>query len=257
MAGDAPECEEIGWVIPFVIPKRWGFNFLNYSKMKAFPYFRRELDLVQTFSVFLKCGGLPSQTRMVLEFESGHGIADIVIFGTRKLFEQRVVEFAKIPPRYAVIFGRELLPKKFSAQQFSDLTGTGINASVRVLNVLVKQYVLKRLEDERYESIGSYASPVGSIVSIEAKLRDWRRALRQAYRYREFSNQSWVLLDTSRVSPALAQIQQFVRFGVGLASINTSGELFIHHAPLVTAPFSDSRYWAESVLLSRHYLKEL
>lgn len=91
-------------------------------------YFKRELDLVKTFYTFLKCGGLPSQTHVVLEFESGHGIADIVIFGARELFERRAVEFSKIPPRYAVVFGRELLPKKFLAQQFSELTGAGVGA---------------------------------------------------------------------------------------------------------------------------------
>lgn len=220
-------------------------------------YFKCELDLVRAFHAFLKCGGLPSQTHVVLEFESGHGIADIVIFGARELFEKRAVEFAKIPPRYAVIFGRELLPKKFLAQQFSDLTGAGVGASVRVLNMLVKQSMLTRLKNGTYEGLGGVSSPIDTVVSIEAKLRDWRRALRQAYRYREFSNQSWVLMDAYRVTPALAQIQQFVRSGVGLASINTSGELFIHHEPPVTAPLSDSRYWAESVQLSRHYLKQL
>lgn len=225
--------------------------------METSQYFKRELDLVKTFYTFLKCDGLPSQAHVLLEFESGHGIADIVIFGARELFEKRAVEFAKIPPRYAVIFGRELLPKKFLAQQFADLTGAGVGASVRVLNMLVKQGMLTRLENGMYEILGSVSSPIDTVVSIEAKLRDWRRALRQAYRYREFSNQSWVLMDAYRISPALVQLQQFVRSGVGLASINTSGELFIHHEPPVTEPFSDSRYWAESVLLSRHYLKEL
>ena len=220
-------------------------------------YFNSELGLVKTFYTFLKCGGLPSQAHVVLEFESGHGIADIVIFGTRELFEKQAVEFAKIPPRYAVIFGRELLPKKFLAQQFAELTGAGIEASVRVLNMLVKQGLLTRLKNGMYEGLDSVSSPIDTVVSIEAKLRDWRRALRQAYRYREFSNQSWVLMDAYRVSPALAQIQQFIRSGVGLASINTSGELFIHHEPTVAAPLSDSRYWAESVQLSRHYLRQL
>lgn len=225
--------------------------------MEVSRYFNSELDLVKTFYTFLKCGGLPSQAHVVLEFESGHGIADIVIFGACELFEKRAVEFAKIPPRYAVIFGRELLPKKFLAQQFAELTGASIGASVRVLNMLVKQGLLTRLKNGMYEGLDSVSSPIDTVVSIEAKLRDWRRALRQAYRYREFSNQSWVLMDAYRVSPALAQIQQFIRSGVGLASINTSGELFIHHAPTVAAPLSDSRYWAESVQLSRHYLRQL
>jgi hypothetical protein len=218
-------------------------------------YFKRELDLVKTFRDFLNHGGLPDQTYAVVEFESGHGIADIVIFGAGELYGQSAIGFAKIPPRYAVIFGQELLPSKFSAQQFSDMTGVGVSASNRVLKLLVKQGVLRVLENREYERLEKIVSPVNRIVSIEAKLRDWQRALRQAYRYREFSNQSWVLLDTARVSPALENIQQFARAGIGLASINSSGELFIHHEPSVTASFSETRYWAACVQLTRLFLK--
>lgn len=225
--------------------------------MKLYPYFKRELDLVSVFNTYLKSGGLPTQARVALEFESGHGIADIVIFGVDHLFKQRAVEFAKIPPRYAVVFGRELLLKKFSSQQFSEITGTGLSASTRILNMLVKQEALKRLENGEYESFNKFVSPVGPIISIEAKLRDWRSALRQAYRYREFSNQSWVLLDAARILPALNQLKLFVRSGVGLASINTTGQLFIHHEPAATEPFSESRYWAACVQLTRQQMKEL
>lgn len=217
-------------------------------------YFKRELDLVKTFSQFLEQGGLPSETYVMHEFESGHGIADIVVFGTSNLSQQSAAYFAKIPPRYAVIFGQNLLPTQFSAQQFSDMTGAGMGASVRVLNLLVKHGVLKVIGKGIYEQLVKLMSPVGCIVSIEAKLRDWQRALRQAYRYREFSNQSWVLMDAGRVAPALQNLQQFTRAGVGLASINTSGELFIHYEPAAVQSFSESRYWAACVQLTKRCL---
>lgn len=223
--------------------------------MDVLLYFKRELDLVITFVNFLKQGGLPSQTHVIQEFESGHGIADIVVFGTGNLFEQGVSDFAKIPPRYAVIFGRGLLPGKFSTQQFSDMTGVGVGASVRVLNSLAKQGVLRASGQGEYEQLEKLVSPVGCIVSVEAKLRDWQRALRQAYRYREFSNQSWVLMDAGRVAPALENLQQFIRAGIGLASIDTSGDLFIHYEPMAAHSFSESRYWAACVQLTRLCLK--
>jgi hypothetical protein len=223
--------------------------------MDVLLYFKRELDLVNTFCDFLKQGALPCQTHVLQEFESGHGIADIVVFGTENLLEHGVANFAKIPPRYAVIFGRGLLPNNFSALQFSDMTGVGINASVRVLNSLVKQGVLQAQGKRQYVYLETIVSPVRCIVSIEAKLRDWQRALRQAYRYREFSNQSWVLLDAGRVAPALLNLQQFIRAGIGLASINPSGDLFVHYEPVTARSFSDPRYWAACVQLTRLCLK--
>jgi hypothetical protein len=225
--------------------------------MKIIPYFKSELDLVNTFCTFLKNGGLPTDAGVVIEFESSHGIADIVIYGSRELLQPHAAIFANVPPRYAVIFGRELLPKVFSVQQFIDLTGASEDASIRVLNILVKQGILQRLEKRVYECLFNLKNPLDVIISIEAKLSDWRRALRQAYRYREFSNQSWVLMDTFRVSAAMNNIHLFVRSGVGLASINTAGELFIHHEPSVTSPLSESRYWTESVQLIRHHVKNL
>jgi hypothetical protein len=219
--------------------------------------FQRELDLVSAFNTFLRCTGLPSNTHLVFEFESGHGIADLVMFNTHKSFKQQTDNFANIPPRYAVIFGRGLLPKRFSAELFGELAGTGIGASVRILNQLVKHGVLKRVENKVYENYGKLVCPIDSIVSVEAKLSNWYSALRQAYRYREFSNQSWVLLDATRVSPALKQIQKFIRSGVGLASISTGGALIIYYEPPVTDPFSESRYWAACVYLARRSLAVL
>lgn len=218
-------------------------------------YFKSELDLVNTFVNFLKHGGLPIQTHVTHEFESGHGIADIVVFGTNDLSENGVAEFSKIPPRYAVIFGNGLLPSRFTIQQFSNMTGIGTGSSTRVLNSLSKHGVLRTAGKGLYEQTIKPVSPVGCIVSIEAKLRDWQRALRQACRYREFSNQSWVLMDAGRVAPALDNLEKFNRAEIGLASINTSGELFIHYEPEITNSFSEARYWAASAQLTRLCLK--
>lgn len=218
-------------------------------------YFKRELDLVNTFDNFLKQGGLPTQTHVVQEFESGHGIADIVVFGTENLFEHGVVSFSKIPPRYAVIFGCGILPSRFTTRKFSDMTGISVGSSTRALNSLAKQGVLRASGQGEYEQLEKLVNPVGCIVSIEAKLRDWQRALRQAYRYREFSNQSWVLMDAGRVAPALENLQKFNRAEIGLASINSSGELFVHYEPEITNSFSEARYWAASVQLTRLCLK--
>ena len=218
-------------------------------------YFKRELDLVNTFVDFLKQGSLPAQTQVIQEFESGHGIADIVVFEAENLSGHGVAEFSKIPPRYAVIFANGILPSRFDSQQFSNMTGMNVGSSTRLLNSLTKQGVLRSSGQGVYEQVVKPVSPVGCIVSIEAKLRDWQRALRQAYRYREFSNQSWVLLDAGRVSPALQNLQKFNRAGIGLASISPSGGLFIHYEPEVTNSFSESRYWAASAQLTRLCLK--
>lgn len=219
--------------------------------------FRRESDLVKAFNAFLERTGLPTDRRVLTEFESGHGIADLVMFSTYERFDKLAPKLAVLSPRYAVIFGRGLLPTEFSAQQFGELTGTGMPSSVRYLNMLVKHEVLQHAGNGIYRNELRVRCPIETIVSIEAKLSEWQKALRQAYRYREYSHQSWVLLDAAKAAPALAQIERFTRSGIGLASINTRGQLFIHYEPPVAAPFSESRFWAACVHLARLHLEHL
>lgn len=73
--------------------------------------------------------------------------------------------------------------------------------------------------------------------AIEAKLRNWKRALHQAYRYRWFSEYAYVVLDHHYSAPAIAQLDLFKKFNVGLASIDSAGEIFRHYHPVRKVPF--------------------
>jgi hypothetical protein len=54
------------------------------------------------------------------------------------------------------------------------------------------------------------------IASIEIKLRRWREALNQAIQYKQFSDQSWVVLDASQVSINEEMVSSFKDAGIGL-----------------------------------------
>lgn len=76
-------------------------------------------------------------------------------------------------------------------------------------------------------------------VGIELKLQNWKRAMRQAFRYRAFCEQSYVILDNARLKPALKRIEDFIKFNIGLASIDVySKVLEIHFKPKIEEPFS-------------------
>jgi hypothetical protein len=81
-------------------------------------------------------------------------------------------------------------------------------------------------------------SNIYSIVAIELKLKNWRRALVQAYRYRAFANQSFVILDEAFCKNALLNLSMFEQYNVGLASFNNKNELKIYHIPNFETPFS-------------------
>lgn len=75
-------------------------------------------------------------------------------------------------------------------------------------------------------------------IACEMKLCQWKRALAQAFRYRAFANLSFVILDNSRINPALANIDKFRRANIGLISVDFVGKHTIHHMPRYKKPFS-------------------
>ncbi|HRE42125.1 MAG TPA: hypothetical protein PLG90_12425, partial [Ignavibacteria bacterium] len=71
-----------------------------------------------------------------------------------------------------------------------------------------------------------------STISIELKLRDWKKALSQAFKYRFYSNQAIVILDSNYSEPAIKNLDKFKKFNVGLCSLNKKDcKLIIHYVP--------------------------
>lgn len=79
---------------------------------------------------------------------------------------------------------------------------------------------------------------ISTIISFELKLKNWKRALKQAFKYRSFSNACFVVVDEAFLNPPMGNIDQFVHFNIGLASFNTENELKIYFNPRHSEPFS-------------------
>jgi hypothetical protein len=77
----------------------------------------------------------------------------------------------------------------------------------------------------------------GDIVAIEFKLKDWKRALQQAFRYRSFSYESYVFLDSDYIGSAVKNLDQFERFNIGLCGVTEEG-IESYHKPNRKNPFS-------------------
>jgi hypothetical protein len=89
-----------------------------------------------------------------------------------------------------------------------------------------------------YMLVQSSADSIEHVISIELKLRDWKGALKQAFRYKSFSNESFVVLDESNINLGLKNIKSFKHYNIGLGSFNSNDEFRIHFFPLLSEPFS-------------------
>ena len=79
-----------------------------------------------------------------------------------------------------------------------------------------------------------------AFVSFELKLKNWKRAAKQAFRHRSFSNVSYVVMGGGYENAALKNIEFFKRYNIGLATFNCENYFEIHFKPQEHEPFSDN-----------------
>ena len=72
---------------------------------------------------------------------------------------------------------------------------------------------------------------IGSMMAIEAKLKDWRRALQQAHRDKLFADRAYVVLPEKYSAAAIENLDQFRRASVGLMIVCDDGVKTYYHPP--------------------------
>ena len=80
------------------------------------------------------------------------------------------------------------------------------------------------------------------LLAFEAKLSDWRKALKQAYRYRYYADVSIVILPAQAARPAIDNRDLFQQMGVGLWTFNPeSGAICPRIAVKAPTPLSSRK----------------
>lgn len=93
------------------------------------------------------------------------------------------------------------------------------------------------------------------ITAIEAKLKDWRKGLMQASRYRYFANRAILVLPPQAASVAIRYLETFKKLGVGLWEFNPKSETIVRHTtPQKRRPFSVLAH-DKAVKMITHQLK--
>lgn len=74
------------------------------------------------------------------------------------------------------------------------------------------------------------------LIAFEAKLKDWRCALDQAYRNTCFAHKSYVVVPEATALTAFAYLAEFKRRGVGLCYMDNVGVITVLEEPEVSLP---------------------
>ncbi len=78
------------------------------------------------------------------------------------------------------------------------------------------------------------ASGIGFIAAVEAKLHDWRKAIRQAHRNKLFADRVYVAMPTQYASAAIENISVFRQASIGLILVDNERSRIYYHPPMNT-----------------------
>lgn len=211
--------------------------------------FETEAKLVNLFE-FIIGHGLDSKSGLLREFDGVDGVADLILFDLYKNFESNLL--GEVSPRWAYALRAIPYRKNFTTDDFSFATGLSKQTATNALMKFVSLgYCKKGLKTQSWIKIKQPRLLVKKIFAIEAKLKDWRKALSQAIRYRDYAHQSWVLLDEFSAKAAIKNIDAFTEINIGLASINSFGIVNIHYAPSILKPKSEIRLWQANAEIAK------
>lgn len=199
--------------------------------------FDTEIELVKVLRSTLK-ESYPRDTINIFEEVSlGYGIADLVLCVRDGDFLNQTKTARDILNQCDInIYNLAHRKKNITIFEIVEITRTSKPKVVESLRKLITCGYIDSLNNV-YNVSKDYEFSFNMNFAIEAKLKDWKRALKQAYRYKWFAEFSFVVLDEHNSNYAQENITIFEKYNVGLATINRQGELKRLYNPIKQVPF--------------------
>lgn len=205
-----------------------------------------EQDLVNSFKSLSKkflndvFSSNTSRTFLIQEFDSLNGVADLVL-GT--YLPRTITKSARCPIdiNWVTPLASLNIGDTISVEEFMAVYTVTKNTASKIIRDYVKAGFLQVMDNREYKVVKNYAPILDNVISIEAKLKNWHRALNQAYRYKRFSNFTFVLLEEKYSSPAIKNLDLFEKMGVGL--ITMEGMKYKMHSTPVRKEVNNSPYF--------------
>jgi hypothetical protein len=178
------------------------------------------------------------ESGVIDEVNSGFGIADVVFFD-RKNFsaldaERNVFFDSEDQIRTLLVVNEQ---KTFSITDLSQRLSLSPNKIKNHIRFFEEAGFVSEINKGSYQVIRQYEIGLQNNIAIEAKVRDWRRGLYQAYRYRWFSNASYLAVHHEFSAAPKRNLNEFIHLNVGLIEV-TNDEAIVIHKPQIEVPRS-------------------
>ena len=152
------------------------------------------------------------------EFDSYNGIPDMVLGSFCSKVQSRL-QYCSVDCNWVAPLANFRKNDVVSIANFSEKFGITKRKATQVINQYQVAGYLEKIDTSTFEVVREYEIMTNAIISIEGKLKNWRRAIFQAQRYKRFSNLSFVLLEESHSNPAVKNIDLFKNANIGLVTM--------------------------------------
>lgn len=191
--------------------------------------FKAEADMLAPLAA--SATTFAAQAHVLFEIPCTAGIPDIVLIQPNK---KAIADRPNVSPLIELVETRIILAMGKIRTPTIKVWGTdelvshaGVSAAhlrrVVLPRMLEGGHIIKRANG--WSPTYRYRSLARSVVTIEAKLRDWRGGLAQASRHTAVSDAAWVAIDAHNAGAPGNHPEWFSMYGVGLATVSTTGQV--------------------------------
>jgi predicted transcriptional regulator len=217
--------------------------------------FETEIELVNVLRDHLtKNYKVGDNIKIFEEVSLGFGIADLVV--TNFVSDISTVSNSHFKLDVNDINIYDLISKNINGISFEKLIEILRTNKSSINNSLNKLYndnfIIEK--DSKFFINKEYVFPFKNNFAIEAKLKDWKRALKQAYRYKWFAEYSFVVIDEYYSKKAIENIDIFKKYNVGLATLSSEKVFKKHYYPKSETPLDTKMKMLMSEMVIHHEL---
>jgi hypothetical protein len=186
-------------------------------------------------------------TRVIDEFAYGAGRTDLVLAKESVSYRDHRLDALGIDTAieqdshlraFLLLHSREEISKDY----FYRLGAMDERKKKSALKWLISNGFVEELSDGKIRTAPHLRRHITSSYSIELKLENWKKAVKQAFRSKSFSDYQYVALDDEYVIRAIDNIDVFEEYGIGLISIDQD-QYFVHYEPDRQTPYSPLNKW--------------
>ena len=168
---------------------------------------------------------------LIKELETTHGRPDAVVIGSDKDALQSPIWKAASASSSTIVFSKVLITmkgsrKSMSVEEIMFSTNTSSAYTRQTINALLRENLAIYLKNGKLKLTAKAYIPHIEILSIEFKLSDWRKALRQAARHRSFADRAYVVMPMSKRNVLKSNIAMFAAFGISVIVYDYATEEF-------------------------------